>query len=136
MKRREQAPEFSTLRRIFGHPLSDYLPTLEQQLHPGHWRKVYGHAKTKRWALRPTTWKLGKELRAPERVAKLHKRPLLNLLDERDELLKQTFAHAYSGNEQAISLLISTAQGAIRALEDLEEYQQEKLRAKAATCSV
>src|SRR5258708_9073214 len=137
MKRRAQAPDWATLRRIFGHPLPEYLPTMEKQMRPGHRRILYGQTATKRCALRPTTWKLGKELRVPEEVAKkLGKRPLLQLVDERDELLKEIFAHAYCGDEQAISLMSSTALGAVRGLEDLEKYQQAKLQTKAEASPV
>jgi hypothetical protein len=45
--------------------------------------------------------------------------------------MEQIFARALCGDEQAIRLMISTARGAVRALENLEKRQPAKLQARA-----
>ncbi|PYJ86051.1 MAG: hypothetical protein DME22_06795 [Verrucomicrobia bacterium] len=136
MKVLEEAPDLATLRRLFGHLLPSDSVNPEGQIRPGHWLKIYKRERTEVWVLRPTRWNLAKELRPPEQIAEsVDKRPLLQLLDQREDLMQQVFARALCGDEQAIALMISTARGAVRALGHLEKRQAAKLKAKAETCS-
>lgn len=137
MKAKAQPPSLATLRELFGQRLpNDSVPSEGQQIRPGYWRKVYGHSAQDRWAYRATkqVWKR-EFLSADEIAARIDKRALLELLEQRDTLMRQVCVRAAHGDTQAISLMISTARGVITALGSIEQLQPEKLQSAAEVSS-
>jgi len=137
MKAKAQPPSLATLRDLFGQRLlRSGIPANQKQLRPGRWRKVYGRAVQYLWVYRATrqTWKK-QFLPDHEIAARVDRRPLLQLLAESNALMEQVCVRAASGDVQAISLMISTARGAIDALDSIEQVQPTKLRDAAELSS-
>lgn len=125
MNAQSNLPDLPTLRRLFG-----------QRLRPGRLHKVHGRTVPERWVYRATRQVIKRELRPPEQIAKhVDKRPLLQLLDQINALMEQVCARAACGDKQALSLMISTARGAIAALESIEKAQPTKLKTEAEISS-
>src|SRR5437016_3313059 len=109
MKAQPSLVGLGTLRRLFGRRLPpNRLPTTEGPIRPGRWRKVYGGAVREQWVYRATSQKPKGKLRPLEQIAKdVDKRPIIELLEERDPLLKQLCARGACGDKQALNLIIS-----------------------------
>jgi hypothetical protein len=106
------------------------------QIRAGLWRKVYSQPLPERWWYRATKLVLHRELRPPEQIAKrIDNRPLHELSDQIRAALEQIVARAALGNTLALAQVVSTARGAIRALETIEKAQPEKLLATAESSS-
>src|SRR5882672_10605336 len=117
MKAQSSPVDLRRLRRLFGRCLPlEHMPTLEGQIGPGRWRKIYGCAVPEQWVYRATNHTLKGQPLPFEQIAKnVDNRSLIGLLEEGDDIMKQICARAASGDEQALSLMVSTARGVIVA---------------------
>jgi hypothetical protein len=132
-----EAPDLATLRSLFGQPIpADSPQSIETQIRPGKWRKVYGRAPIERYMLRATKWDMRKEvkpLRTTQEIsAEIDKRPLLELREQIHEVMGQIAVRAAAGDESAIHNLVAVARGIISVLETVERAQPKKLQKIAA----
>lgn len=125
MKGKKNAPprpswssDLETLRRLCSQPMpADSALSVEQQIRPGLWRKVYLPTPPQRFLLRAALANPPKELLPPEVIAtRIDNRPLLPLNDQLNELMQEIHARACLGDPSAIYMLVNSARGIIEAL--------------------
>ena len=131
--------DLAKLRELCGREVPNDSPDFEQQIGPGHWRKVY-RPKQKYFMLRANCFQFRDErlwqARSSREIAKcVDNRPLPQLRDEVDAAMKQVMIRAATGNEEAIRLLYWHLKFSIKTLEAIEKGEWlKRVRTIAETC--
>lgn len=134
-------PSLAQLREWeFGGPVKPHDPPLDgHQIGPKRFHKVYRSSQKELWLYRPTRRWHGKELLPPaeqfravaEIAPLLDERPLEQLIEEVEGILKQLLHRAHRGDKRAIRLFTATVRRSVSSLSTLAAQQPEKVRAEA-----